>query len=374
MCYNSWKKEAFMKLDVIFAGTKFFFNEPLREYALRSVKKSCREVASIRFYKDAENSLFLELEEMLAKDSALIIIASKQNYATIGKLLCTITEDNLTLKEEHLIPSKAVVYEKSSYLIAYRDASVNVLMLDEMQKMPPVLLECEDDAAVMQLFGESESSAKVLLETLSQTYDVKLEFVTLIEGWLEVHIYSKKHGSIAAFMHSAKQLLPGKVILASNIMTYIIERLAEHKKSITFAESCTGGLLSYFLTRNNGASKVLNGALITYANDIKANWLAVDRDVLETFGAVSAEVVRQMSEGALSVSEADYAISVSGIAGDSGGTPQKPVGTVFIGIRSRSWHHEEHLLLQGDRNYVQYQSVLYAIKMLIMREAELFFA
>jgi nicotinamide-nucleotide amidase len=80
-----------------------------------------------------------------------------------------------------------------------------------------------------------------------------------------------------------------------------------------------------------------------------------------------------MSDGALNVSGADYAISISGIAGDSGGTPQKPVGTVYIGVRSKTEHRQEHLSLHGDRNYIQHQSVLFAIKMLLLIDKEIFF-
>ena len=362
-----------MKLNLLFVGSKFLYNQPLLEYAQRQAKQFCDYVASIHFYKDGDNSLFLDLEAMFTEKENTLIIASKQNFPTIGKLVCTITEDNLVLKEEMLIPSRSALFERNSYLIEHKGARVNVISLDEMQKMPNILFNDEKNSAVIQLFGEDESSAKVLLDTLSQTYDVKLEFITLIEGWLEVHIESKKHGNVAEFIHSAKQLLPKKIVAAANIMTYIIETLAQQNKTITFAESCTGGLLTYFLTRNNGASKILNGSLVTYSNEIKASWLAVDRDVLETFGAVSKETVAQMSEGAMSVSEADFAISVSGIAGDTGGTPQKPVGTVYIGVRSKTEHIEEHLLLQGDRNYVQYQSVLYGIKMLLLNNEEVFF-
>lgn len=362
-----------MKLHVVFVGTKFLYNKPLQEYVLRQAQKICDSITSIYFYKDGDNSLFLDLEVMFEAEKNTLLVASKQNFPTIGKLVCTITEDNLVLKEDMLIPSRAALFERNSYLVEYKGAKLNILALDEMQKMPVILIEEERKRAVIQLFGEDESSAKVLLDTLSQTYDVKLEFVTLIEGWLEVHIESKKHGNVAEFIHSAKQLLPKKIIPAANIMTYIIERLSQQNKTITFAESCTGGLLTYFLTRNNGASKILNGSLVTYSNEIKASWLAVDKEVLETFGAVSKETVMQMSEGAMSVSEADFAISVSGIAGDTGGTPQKPVGTVYIGVRTKTDHIEEHFLFHGDRNYVQYQSVLFAIKTLLLYDKETFF-
>ena len=362
-----------MKLNVVFVGTKFFYNEPLQEYALRQAKKVCDGVRSIQSYKDGENSLFLDLEAMFEEGKNTLLVATKQNFPTIGKLVCTITEDNLVLKEDMLIPSRTSLFEYGSYLVEHKGARLNIITLDEMQKMPRILFDEKKRSAVIQLFEEDESSAKVLLETFSQTYDVKLEFVTLVTGWLEVHVESKKHGNVAEFIHAAKQLLPKKIIPAGNVMAYIIERLSDRNKTITFAESCTGGLLTYFLTRNNGASKILNGSLVTYSNEIKVNWLAVDQDVLEAFGAVSKETVAQMSEGAMSVSEADFAISVSGIAGDAGGTPQKPVGTVYIGVRSKEEHYEEHMLFHGDRNYVQYQSVLYAVKILLLQYRDTFF-
>jgi len=80
--------------------------------------------------------------------------------------------------------------------------------------------------------------------------------------------------------------------------------------------------------------------------------LAVEHTIIKENGAVSAESVREISEGALHVSGADYALAVSGIAGDSGGTPSKPVGTVYIGARSATMHVEKHCYFQGDRNYI----------------------
>ena len=75
----------------------------------------------------------------------------------------------------------------------------------------------------------------------------------------------------------------------------------------------------------------------------------------------------------MNVSHADYSISISGIAGDSGGTDYKPVGTVYVGVRSKAQHREVRLNLKGDRNYIQHQSVLFAIKMLLLIDKELFF-
>lgn len=101
---------------------------------------------------------------------------------------------------------------------------------------------------------------------------------------------------------------------------------------LTTAESCTGGLLSSMLTDTPGASRWFARGVITYANDVKRELLGVRQETIETYGAVSEETVREMAEGALQRSKANWAVSLSGIAGPDGGSDEKPVGTVWIGI------------------------------------------
>lgn len=110
----------------------------------------------------------------------------------------------------------------------------------------------------------------------------------------------------------------------------LVALLLETKQRITFAESCTGGLVSAAVTNVAGSSAVYDGGLCSYANRIKNGLLGVSETVLDTLGAVSARCAAQMAEGALALFSADIAVSVTGIAGPGGGTPEKPVGTVFI--------------------------------------------
>ncbi|MDD3060663.1 MAG: nicotinamide-nucleotide amidohydrolase family protein [Sulfurimonas sp.] len=362
-----------MKHHLLFIGNKFIANIPLKEYVTRQIEKKIGFIDSVTYFKDGDNSIFLYLEQELNTKSKILIVSTKQNFSTIGKLISTVTSDNLILKDNMLIPSNATVYEDGSYLLQHKESFVNVLHIDEMQKMPEILFQSDESNAVIHLFDEDRESALAMLNPLAQMYDVRLDIVTLIDGWLLIDVSSKKYGNISQFIHSAKQLLPHKLIAASNIVLYIIDALFRHQKKVTFAESCTGGLLSYYFTSQNGASKILDGSLITYSNELKENWLGIDEEIINANGAVSFEVVQEMSEGALNVSHADYAISISGIAGDTGGTELKPVGTVFIGARSANEHSEVHLQLSGDRNYVQYQSVLYAVKMLLQVDREIFF-
>lgn len=362
-----------MKLNLLFIGNKFIYNASLREYVIRQIEQKAGYLNGITFFKESDNSLFLYLENEFNSSDKLIIVTTKQNFTTIGKLISTITGDNQILKENMLIPSRSSIFEAGSYLLEYNESITNVLHIDEMQKLPEILMNALSSNATIHIFDEDKESALALLGSIAQTYDVSLDVVNIVEGWLRVDVASKKYGNISKFINSAKHLLPNKLIAASNIALYIIETLSKSQKKISFAESCTGGLLSYYFTKENGASKILDGALVTYSNDLKENWLAVEHKILEEFGAVSNEVVALMSEGAMNVSHADYSISISGIAGDSGGTDYKPVGTVYVGVRSKAQHREVRLNLKGDRNYIQHQSVLFAIKMLLLIDKELFF-
>ena len=362
-----------MKLHLLFIGNKFIYNKPLQEYIIRNIEQKIDFISSVVYFKENDNSLFLYLESELNSSANLIIVTSKQNFSTIGKLICTVTSDNQVLQEGMLIPKKSSVYEEGSYLLEYQDSIVNVLHIDEMQKMPEILITKQDTSATIHIFEEEKESTLAILNPIAQTFDVKIDVATVIDGWLRVDISSKKYGNISKFINAAKQLLPKNLISASNIILHIIEVLHAAGKKISLAESCTGGLLTYYFTEQNGASKILDGSLVTYSNALKENWLGIEHSIIDENGAVSAEVVTEMSEGAINVSHADYALSISGIAGDTGGTKEKPVGTVFVGVRSQNAHKEVRLFLKGDRNYVQHQSALEAIKMLLLIDKEMFF-
>jgi nicotinamide-nucleotide amidase len=112
----------------------------------------------------------------------------------------------------------------------------------------------------------------------------------------------------------------------------VIQMLTNRKETLAVAESCTGGCIANRLTNVPGASAVLLAGLVTYSNAAKQKFLGVRAETLTEYGAVSESVAREMAEGTLREAGSDYALSVTGIAGPSGGTPAKPVGTVFIGL------------------------------------------
>jgi len=140
----------------------------------------------------------------------------------------------------------------------------------------------------------------------------------------------------------------------------VVTLLKQRGLRITFAESCTGGRLAALLTSVPGASDVFEGSCVAYANRIKSDWLHVSETTLARYGAVSRECVEEMLAGIKAISGAECAVAVSGIAGPGGGTPQKPVGTVYIGVTVPGKSEVFHCLFKGDRQSVQNASVRFA--------------
>lgn len=123
--------------------------------------------------------------------------------------------------------------------------------------------------------------------------------------------------------------------------------------TLAIAESCTGGLVGHMITREAGASDYLLLDAVTYANSAKTNVLGVDEDVLRAHGAVSAEVAAAMAEGVRRVSGASIALSLTGVAGPTGGSADKPVGTVFMAVSTKDGTVVKHRQLWGDRAQIQ---------------------
>ncbi|MCK4225056.1 MAG: competence/damage-inducible protein A [candidate division Zixibacteria bacterium] len=126
--------------------------------------------------------------------------------------------------------------------------------------------------------------------------------------------------------------------------------LLERKRTIAVAESCTGGLIGARFTNVSGSSKYFERGVITYSNEAKTELLNVPKEIIEKYGAVSEEVAILMAEGVRKLGKTDYGLSITGIAGPTGGTPQKPVGLVFIGFAHENDSFAQKFLFGEDRN------------------------
>ena len=160
----------------------------------------------------------------------------------------------------------------------------------------------------------------------------------------------------------------GKAIVSDQDETLsqtVFNQLSQLNQTLSVAESCTGGYISHQLTQIPGASKVFVGSVISYSNSVKHHQLGVESTLFETVGAVSEQVVTQMVTGVRERLQTDYAIAISGIAGPEGGSEDKPVGTVFIGVSSAKSHVVNRFHFSGNRMQIIERSNNMALAMLL---------
>jgi len=149
----------------------------------------------------------------------------------------------------------------------------------------------------------------------------------------------------------------------TDLATEIVRILTKQKKTVSFAESCTGGLLASMLVAVPGSSEVFDGSLITYANQIKHDYLEVRASTLESEGAVSRKCAAQMAEGARRAMHADFGVGITGIAGPGGGSPEKPVGLVYVAVSERGESASVHKFnFHGSRSDIRAAAAAYALR------------
>ena len=146
----------------------------------------------------------------------------------------------------------------------------------------------------------------------------------------------------------------------------IVNRLIKKKLTISTAESCTGGLLSSFITSINGSSKVFDLGLITYSNQSKINILKIPKKIIERYGAVSKQVCLSMVKNVYKLTKSNISLSITGIAGPSGGTKNKPVGLVYVGIKKDDKIKiKKYLFKNKGRFYIQKAAVNKSLKLIV---------
>ena len=154
-------------------------------------------------------------------------------------------------------------------------------------------------------------------------------------------------------------------ILFNEILVKIHNKLLEREVKVSFAESCTGGLLQKLITETSGSSSYFEGGFVTYSNRIKEKILKVNNRTLVAFGAVSSECAEEMVNGVKLLTDADICVSVTGIAGPTGGSAEKPVGTVWFGfnILENSWTTKK--IFAGTRGEVREQAAYFVLSKIL---------
>ncbi len=363
-----------MKNALLFIGTELKTNEAIFEYILNNHKNHLGELGDIFFSSKTDKNLPLFIENLSNEYTAISIYCHKESFTLASKIISTHISDSLVLKDDMLIPSKTTIYKKNSYLLTLNKSAINVLYVSENQKLPQLLHTKDTKEYFFNLFGMDEQSYDVLIGPIKEKLEISTTITTLVDGWIRLKATSKQEQNLNLFKEEIDTLFVKKSFLAKDPIKYVIKKLKKNNKTISLAESCTGGLLASMFTKIPGSSSVFSGSLVTYSNEIKSLWLGVDKEALDRYSPVSEEVVTQMLDGILKASKADYTIVISGIAGPDGGSPSKPIGTVFVGAaRADGGFLIERLSLKGDRNYIQTQSSYSALRLFFELSPELFF-
>jgi nicotinamide-nucleotide amidase len=220
----------------------------------------------------------------------------------------------------------------------------------------------EMDITRLQLFGIGESTLQSMLVKNFPDWPKEVEVgfrasSPLIE--LKLTVEKNEHLSIKVdLIQKIKTLLNDHIIEEIKDKPYslaeLVLQLCQQKNlKITTAESCTGGLIASEITKVSGSSSSFEAGFVTYSNNIKSKLLHVDENILEQHGAVSEQTVIAMAEGALAIAGADLVIAVSGIAGPTGGSKEKPVGSVWIAWGNKDKIHTKYFCIKANRENFQ---------------------
>ncbi len=225
---------------------------------------------------------------------------------------------------------------------------------------------------VLRLASMSESDVEQAVAPLYTTFTNPRTTILSAPGQVELHLTAEGDSDEAAearieeLASGIRRLLPGRIYSEDGreLPQVVAALLTERGHRLGIAESCTGGLLTTRLTDVPGSSAYLDRAWVTYADRAKVELLGIDEAVLREKGAVSEEVARAMAEAAKARAGADIGVGITGIAGPGGGTEDKPVGLVFIGLSGAAGDRVRRLRFIGERDRIRYQASQAALEML----------
>lgn len=228
---------------------------------------------------------------------------------------------------------------------------------------------------ILRVSGLGESAIDEKIAPVYKQYQNPQTTILFNQSEVEIHLTAQNETEAEAdklLERVATQIIEklGSAVFAENgeKMEEIIGKLlSEKEKTLSVAESCTGGLIAERITNVSGSSKYFIEGVTAYANQAKIHTLDVAPDLIEKYGAVSAEVAEAMARGMRERAATDYAISVTGIAGPTGGSEEKPIGTVFLGLASAETVRSIKIVLPGDRNLIRWRASQAALDLLRRR-------
>ena len=277
--------------------------------------------------------------------------------------------------ENHNGTAPACIVEKDGKAVINLPGPPRELMPLFAESVAPYLARRSGAVIVsryMRVFGMGESAVESRLHDMMENSlnPTVAPYCSTGEVQLRLTVRVAHESEAAALLDPAEREIRarlGTVVYAvtddpENTMEQaLVKALCAAKKTMVTAESCTGGMIASKIVNVSGASDVFLEGCVTYSNAAKMRTLGVKAETLEKFDAVSRETALEMAEGARRRADADYAVSVTGLAGPGGGTPEKPVGTVWLGLATREGVEARLLQLHGNRERIRTLAALNAM-------------
>lgn len=407
-----------MPVEIISVGSEFIIQDARNNSVAviaRQLLDAGIEVDYISFVSGQENRLEDILRQAIGRSNLIFIVAKvlSGEYDTAKKLLTRVLKKRLilnyklldaikaeydargdtmppTAEKQALVPTEAEMLDNEkgrtpAFLFAHEQNSVILLpgQPDEIEQIvkqrilprldPKTFRFGVVNGMILKTCGLPLSSMKELLKSIDR--EGGQQYINYVEDGEEISIILTVKGEIQTDVESRLRLMNEQIVkkleryiygVGAETLEEVVGRLlTDRKATVALAESCTGGLIAHKLTNVPGSSAYVERGVVAYSNDAKMSLLDVSPNIIERHGAVSAETAVAMAEGIRWLSQTTYGVAVTGIAGPSGATPNKPVGLVFIAVASDN-HGTQWRKCQfpGDRLEVKTRTAQTALDML----------
>jgi len=319
-------------------GKKLILHKPTLEKIKSFFKKLDREMST----NNEKQALILEDSIILENDNGT---APGFIVETDKKIVISLPGPPREMKSLFFGSVKPYLLSKSNFIIKSKilkfvgigESSLETALQDLIthQTNPTIATYAKDGEVSLRITarGKTDKETELLIDPM----------VKEVKSRLDKYIYSYEDESLE------------KVVS---------DMLIKNNLTISLAESCTGGLLASKFTSISGISKVLDRAIVTYSNTAKIQELNVEEAILESYGAVSEQTAKAMANGLKNITNTDISLSITGVAGPTGGTPEKPVGLVYIAIATNKSTLVKKLNLSGDRNKIRNYTSIAALNLI----------
>ncbi len=316
------------------------------------------------------------LEVKLVSDEAVDDAALEAGLSEINNKEAMILEGSHVLYNENS-STKGMILEKDDKIYVLLPGNPEEMRLMVEKQVVPYFMSKDTGAyysRVIKMVGVTELDIAAKIKDL---FELNNPQISTSEKPGEVHVRvtakcdteENAKNLVKPIIKHIKSLFPSNVYSSNEEETLeesVVRLLSSNGLTIATAESCTGGLVAATLIRVSGASDVFKEGFVTYSNRAKKTRIGVKKQTLEKFGAVSKETVTEMLTGTAKETKADVTVAISGVAGPSGGTEEKPVGTVYIGCYVKGNIRVERFQFKGDRNKVRATAASKALAMVRM--------